>query len=138
MRYDAVALSKVVALLHKDRGWCAVGWDGGFPGGDPDLLVNVTDEGRLLARRGREVSAKEVRRYLWPHRTPRDPRHARAVTRGRGFVWTSYSAADDTTYIGLGARVSAETMDEIRVRVMRQRCGDLVPLFVVRTAQGAP
>jgi hypothetical protein len=70
---------------------------------DP-AIVNILEDGELLKIRGRELSTKKVKQWLWTHRKKR------AVTRARGVIWSVYQKG--WTTVGLAALTDRRVYEE--------------------------
>lgn len=74
--------------------------------GPESEVVNLTKQDELLVVEGKELTAKQVRRYLWPWRRARTCRRERVV------LWSAFDRG--RSFVGVGAVTSkkaAERMD---------------------------
>lgn len=71
-------------------------------------MVNLSNEYFCLEVKGRELTAKRVRKFLWEHRKKR------ALQRKKAVVWSAYVEEEDMSYVGVGALTSPEVAARMR------------------------
>ena len=71
-------------------------------------IVNLSNDSFCMAEKGKELSAKKVRKFLWENRKKR------ALQRKKAILWSAYLEDEDISYVGVGALTTPKIAERMK------------------------
>jgi len=93
--------------MHEEQGYSFVTKNNDDAISFDTPLINTIPEEKVVTVKGKRINAKLIRSFTWENR------NQRFMSRDRAFVWTFYNSSEDTSYLGVGAEVSPDTLDRV-------------------------
>ena len=101
-------ISKKVVQSHPDVGGQVMLSIPDFSFDDlPDWADAFTHESPQLIVEGDKITPRQVRTFLWEHRS------SRAVQRDRAFVWSKYDEENNSSVVGIGTLTVKEATERL-------------------------
>jgi len=79
--------------------------------GSEGPVVNLSNNDFCMEEKGKELSTKKVRRFLWENRKKR------ALQRKNAVLWSAYMEDEDVSYVGVGAVTSLKVAEKMNADV---------------------
>jgi hypothetical protein len=71
-------------------------------------IVNLSNDEFCMEEKGKELSTKKVRKFLWENRKKR------ALQRKSAILWSAYMEDEDMSYVGVGALTTPEVAERMK------------------------